>query len=301
MGDSYRPSPPKSEQSDHRQEYANGGTVGQTGERYQLRNRRGQRRAQGTFLSRAAERPFLRTHRSPTPELMPGMEEDDKMGIKFRAIDDMSDSDEAEMDLSSDEGQQRSDGDQPKKKQARTDLDASKDGESIPKWSNPDPYTALPPVDDSQRKKLDVVKLIRKARMTNSSDSTPKPNAIADDFISFDFDDEVKTNDKELTGQGMPGAPTGPRAKLTPQEPWKKSKNNNQIKLDTPSNPALGNRKRNINDEIKDEALSLKKTRKEQAKGANGDILPKWRVDTGQNATPWYKVDHAATLNMGHW
>ena len=49
----------------------------------------------------ASEREFLKTNRDKTPELMLGMaEEDDSHNAKYKAVDDMSDSDEAEMDVS---------------------------------------------------------------------------------------------------------------------------------------------------------------------------------------------------------
>jgi len=140
------------------------------------------------------------------------MDEDVEAGAKYKAVDDMSDSDEVEMDMS-DEGDDDDD-QQPKKKQVRTDGKAA-DGDSVPRWSNPDPYTALPPPDETRAKKKDVVKLIRKARVTSSSEHASKP-AAADDFISFDFgDDDEQEQDQEddymAHGFGVPTPPKGPR------------------------------------------------------------------------------------------
>jgi hypothetical protein len=61
----------------------------------------------------------------------------------------------------------------------------------LPKWSNPDPYTALPPPDESRTKRKDVVKLIQNAKVT-AADRAASENAIADnaDFVSFDFGDD---------------------------------------------------------------------------------------------------------------
>jgi len=55
-----------------------------------------------------------------------------------------------------------------------------------PKWSNADPYTALPPVESIGPKK-DIVKIIRKARM-DTAPQTDAQNAVKNnvDFISFD-------------------------------------------------------------------------------------------------------------------
>ena len=117
---------------------------------------------------------------------MPGMDEDENKGARYMPVDDISDSDEADMDLSDSDNP---DADQPNKKQARTDSKAA-DGDSVPKWSNPDPYTALPPPD--AEKKKDMVKLIRKARVAQALEGTSKTEAVSDDFISFDFGNETE-------------------------------------------------------------------------------------------------------------
>ncbi|TVY76069.1 Non-canonical poly(A) RNA polymerase [Lachnellula suecica] len=164
----------------------------------------------------ASDRAFLQTNRAPTPELMPGMDEDAGT-VRYKAVDDMSDSDEADMDVSDDESGDEAQ--QPRKKVARTnnktaDGDSAPTWSDAPKWSNPDPYTALPPPDESQRKKKDVVKLIRKARVTNSAENTVKP-VETDDFISFDFGDDQAMDLTDEVGNGVPGAPTGPRTNQT--------------------------------------------------------------------------------------
>lgn len=87
----------------------------------------------------------------------------------------------------------------------------SMEASSAPKWSNPDPYTVLPPVDESQRKKRDVVKLIRKARVAaEKGDDMQNEVAANKDFISFGFDDEYAGEGHD-DQPGVPGAPTGPR------------------------------------------------------------------------------------------
>ena len=181
---------------------------GQGGQRGGYRGRGGPRLA--------SERVFLKTNREPTPDLMTGMAEDDRLGARYIPVEDVSDSSEAEMDMSDDEGQEE-DG-QPMKKQARTGMKAA-DGESVPKWSNPDPYTVLPPPDETQRKKKDVVKLIRKARIEAVSASKANARGETDDFISFDFRDELHGEDgteeeillPKASGAGAMIAPTGPR------------------------------------------------------------------------------------------
>lgn len=312
MSDSYRPAPPRSgeRRNDGNNDYSH------TQDRNRRAGRgRGGARGRGTWSNKAADRPFLLSTRASTPELMPGMEEADGPAVKYRALEDLSDSDEADMDVSSDDENEREDlgsGEQPKKKQARTGLEKSADGESVPRWSNPDPYTVLPPPDESQRKKMDVVKLIRKARVVSSSESATKLEAVADDFISFDFDDEDKEDldqsqdlTEEENGNGVPGAPKGPRGHRYPEDirnlrgPNLMGVKPSRRELGTSSDSALGSRKRNYEDEIKDAPLlPIKPT---SSRPVGGSILKAWQAVAGVSDTPWCTVDHAATENMGYW
>lgn len=271
-------------------------------------------KGRGGFSQRAAERPMLQTKRGRTPELMAGMEEEDKSGVKYRAVEDMSDSEEADMDLSSDgeEGLPKpSTSDEPKKKHVRTDFRKTADGDSVPRWSNPDPYTVLPPVDETQRKKKDVVKLIRKARVATALGDTPKPEATSDDFISFDFDDEPEdeTNDEDpisnsATDLGLVNVPTGPRSSNLVQKNFSREISNPNISkqrnVNVPSDTGHGGLKRTIDGEIKgQEPKPPKKPSKKQP--ASGSILEKWAVRAGTVSTPWCTVDHSLTMNMGVW
>ncbi|KAK0117573.1 hypothetical protein ONS95_011909 [Cadophora gregata] len=283
----------------------------------------------------ASEREFLKTNRAPTPELMPGMDEDVETGAKYKAVDDMSDSDEVEMDMSDD-----GDEDQEAKKKARTDAKAA-DGDSVPRWSNPDPYTALPPPDETRAKKKDVVKLIRKARVTSSSEHTTKP-AAADDFISFDFgDDEEQADDDMAHGFNAPSPPKGPReiagsvndfdpprgpAIQQMQQPRlplpKKPEFTNQgrsndtsftIKqngkapavskknaIDLTSDPALGSRKRDFRDEIKPAPI-LHQPSKGKPGRVSGQILKDWVARSDLPAAPWLGMDHSDSAGVGVW
>ncbi|CZR61247.1 related to DNA-directed DNA polymerase [Phialocephala subalpina] len=338
---------------------------------------RGQRGGRGSARGRggprmASERDFLKTNREPTPELMPGMDEDAGNGVRYKAVDDLSDSDEAEMDLSnSDEENDENDAEQPKKKQTRTETKAA-DGDSVPRWSNPDPYTALPPPDESQRKKKDVVKLIRKARVDAAQDGA-KTEAAAADFISFDFDDdEVDGKQGQQFGLGVEGAPTGPRSGKndtlphpgkenyvpgttlnsqersfnpinistsnikvntgdigdemrapnglpTRQNDWPSSASSskaamqftlpaaqpaNHVKpapISLESDPNLGSRKRNFDDQIKGPPRIHGPALGKGAKAANGEIVRHWQPVPGQSPTPWISMDHSDSASMGVW
>jgi non-canonical poly(A) RNA polymerase PAPD5/7 len=324
--DSYRPQLRPARQGPLRGNRRHDGRDGgRDGNRYSERKRGGYQN-RGGFSRKAAERPFLNTNRAPTPELMPGMDEADGHGTKYLAFEDLSDSEEAEMDLSSDDDGGSNTDEQPNKKQARTEIKSAADGDSVPRWSNPDPYTALPPPDESRGKKKDVVKLIRKARVTATHDDSAMASAAADDFISFDFDEVeeeeeveeegiVSGSDREDSVTGVPGAPTGPRndansyshrdaihgkpepkPQQEPQHP--ETPKQKPFKMDITSNPDLGNRKRTHDDEIKGPSLVLKPAPKYAAKG---HVLREWKCPVGSDPTPWCIVDHSATANMGFW
>lgn len=163
----------------------------------------------------------------------------------------------------------------PRKKRALEPASAPASAPPAPKWSNPDPYTVLPPPDDSQSKKVDVVKLIRKARVSENATQAGKADAVAsnEDFISFG----------PLGGDGgnwsaPEDAPRGPKRHLQGRD------------------PALGNRKRTHDDEIKN---FPKKTGKPVSKfNDDGSIIPEWRVRPYESGTPWL-AGMEPTLHVG--
>lgn len=182
-------------------------------------------RGRGSFRGgprKAADRILLRQKHDDNAEALLG---DTTGKATYRNVDDLSDSDEADMDISGESGSENG---APAKKRVR--LNNNSDDSSVPKWSNPDPYTSLPPPDETQRKKKDVVQLIRKARVESEAQKPTAPEAA--DFISFDFSDAESDKDKNKdkdndndkshpdggqsrVGPGMPNAPVGPRATTT--------------------------------------------------------------------------------------
>lgn len=97
---------------------------------------------------------------------------------KFRDVDKLTDSEEDEMSESDEESRPS--------KRIRTEVKDSASAAATPKWSNPDPYTALPPPPEATGKRTDVVKLIRKAKISDELDKEPSELAKNADFISFD-------------------------------------------------------------------------------------------------------------------
>ncbi|KAL2807868.1 hypothetical protein BJX63DRAFT_56787 [Aspergillus granulosus] len=213
-----------------------------------------------------SERPLLRTRREVTPELLTGLDTGaEKPAMKFARLENLSDSEEAEMDVSSDDDQEA----HPRKKRASESKTVSSAASiaiaaPTPKWSNPDPYTALPPPDESQNKKVDVVKLIRKARLANATKATPTDAVVSnEDFISL-----AGLVDEE-SSRAPENAPTGPR---------------------------LGNRKRTRDDEMKGSAKSIGKLGSRHPQ--DGTILDEWKLRHSEDSgSPW--LTPQPTLSVG--
>ncbi|KAJ5313935.1 ribonuclease H-like protein [Penicillium atrosanguineum] len=225
---------------------------------------RDQRRRDFTFRypkPKTSERPLLQGQREGTPELLT-FEETDKPAPKFASFADLSDSEEAEMSLS-----ENSEDEDSRPRKRRAIASESKDSTPPPpptalKWSNPDPYTALPPPDESQHKRMDVVKMIRKAKLQNSLDEAKK-DAVTDndDFISLGPAPVISTE-----SQAPDNAPKGPKS--MEQQP-----------------PSLPSSKRTRDDESKGVSF---KTGKPRARFMDdGSILYQWKAFSGQDDTPW--------------
>lgn len=182
---------------------------------------------------------------------------EEKQGLKFAPVSDLSDSEEADMDVSTDDDNEES---RPRKRRA-LGTDGPPPSPPAPKWSNPDPYTSLPPPDESQSRKVDVVKLIRKARVAEASQPVKAdPVTANEDFISFGPMEEDNDDDEP-----PPDAPRGPKQQLQDES-------------------MLG-RKRTHDDEIKGYS---KKSGKPLSKfHPRGSIIEEWRVRPHESGTPW--------------
>jgi non-canonical poly(A) RNA polymerase PAPD5/7 len=225
---------------------------------HQRQGRRGPPRG-GEFTFRHAARPRISDrplftemrHSSPDPVFRGS-----NAAEKFRQLDDFTDSDEEEMDES------RSGEDEVQRPNKRL--------RSGPAWSNPDPYTALPPVADTQRKKQDVVKLIRRSRVTPpAAGSTDAPLANGEDFISFDMEDDVAADIYTEDRMAPPAnAPTGPKNKQAD------------------GTTQLGKRKR---DPLDDGTKLPPKAKKGSRLHERGKILREWQASNLESSTPWYR------------
>ncbi|KAF4439180.1 dna polymerase sigma subunit, partial [Fusarium austroafricanum] len=154
------------------------------------RDGRGRGRGRGGRKWQPPPHPSERALVSGATQNMPEERLGEEGAAKFRDVDELSDDDELEMDISD-----ASDDEGPSKKRAKTKDTGS--GDDAPKWSNPDPYTALPCPDEATRKKRDMVKLIRKARVEDQSDKLAA-STEAEDFISFDLTEDEESSEEEV-------------------------------------------------------------------------------------------------------
>lgn len=184
--------------------------------------RGGRRNNRGGFRPRAAHERALLQSRDDGTEHFLGV---DVKSNKFRNLADLSDDEEADMDVGTDDATTPDgevDASQSKAKAVRTQLNSRADGDSVPKWSNPDPYTVLPPPEETTGKRIDFVKLIRKAK-NEVAEQNNGVNAVAanDDFISFGGDDDDDNDNDEVAFE----PPVAPSALLPRAEPLQGSLN----------------------------------------------------------------------------
>ncbi|KAK5696430.1 hypothetical protein LTS12_028565, partial [Elasticomyces elasticus] len=241
---------------------------------FEFRGNRGDRRPHNprhdfTFrYSRpsTAERPLLRSKRETTPEQLKPTESDGQQeGLKFAPISEMSDSEEADMDVSDDDEDDEEA--HPRKKRALdTSADATPAAPPAPKWSNPDPYTVLPPPDETQRNKVDVVKLIRKSRVNPLGSQAAKTDAVTtnEDFISLGDMGGDEDDEDDVGGDAPENAPKGPRREME---------------------SAFGSRKRTHEDELK--GFSKKTGKPMNRYYPDASILDEWRIQPDQMGSPW--------------
>lgn len=222
-----------------------------------------------------ADRPLLSRKRETTPEQLHD-ETQTKAPLKFASLSALSDSEEVEMDMSDDE----SDTEQRPRKKRAMGLDGHQDLALSPppappttKWSNPDPYTALPPPSEQTNKRVDVVKLIRKARIDYAAKAAPA-DAVKEnsDFISLGAmpDPEPQNNAPE-------NAPKGPRGYET-------------------TDSAIGSRKRTREDELK--GFSRKTGKPASKYNYDGSVISEWKPLSEETATPWFEPT-IASMHIG--
>lgn len=203
---------------------------------------------------------------------------DPQSAAKFRNLDELSDDDELDMEISS--ASSPSNPEAPAEKRPRTEPNGDAPAD-VPKWSNPDPYTALPCPDETTRKKRDMVKFIRKARIEEKAPAEAS-TAQAENFISFD-----NSSDE---GGDVPAEPSPPTA-VSPTARRAVGKDSSRD-----GHESLGSRKRTADGEIK--APDYGQLRKATSRPCSGSLLSRWLPKGKESNCPWATVDHSADENM---
>ncbi|KAJ9636009.1 hypothetical protein H2204_005506 [Knufia peltigerae] len=287
-GDSYRPPrrdepfrPPPREDESNGMYYFRGSRDEESRRRepYRPRQREQHRRdppGRGHYFQRpkVAERPLLRLeHRQEDSSLI-----DPNADLKFRNVEELTDSEEEAMAVSDNDEPSRS------TKRARLQGDDPTPESANPRWSNPDPYTALPPPSEAAAKRTDVVKLIRKARI----DANLRAEAASDqaDFISFDMNDTEPTVPESLPtaipAMGImfpqPNVPTQPST--VPIQPPNGAEDG-----------ILGKRKRG-------DAKGTHTTKLHTTRLYYGDRLVReeWSKPAGTSSSPWKTTESSVDL-----
>ncbi|ROW08385.1 hypothetical protein VMCG_03093 [Cytospora schulzeri] len=259
----------------------------------------------------ASDRAILHTtdNNKPTEDFAA----DTAVGVSYRSIDQLSDSDEAEMDMSDSDDEPG----QPTSKRARTATNHVDDDDDAPKWSNPDPYTALPAGDNSDKKRKDVVQLIRKARMQPAGGARTSLRVDDEDFIRCDSpsEDEGEEDEEEFidpltykrdasSAQGVTSAPAAPQAVGAPQSvtaaipgpsqvaasraPPTEATSNVEKRIpsaDLARSSDLGTRKRTYDDVLK--LPSHARLKPPPGRPAGGSLVEEWRPKKSEDPCPW--------------
>lgn len=338
-GDDYR-----ADDRESLQEFQSGrhDSQGNVPERNRRRRTRGNYRGGRSNKIATAERPLLRSRQDTEPEQMLGIADIAGVTKRFISADDMSDSEEELMEES--ESDDDNGGgvslitpgaeatledltpDGPERPAKRRALEVKKPVESvsaISKWSNPDPYTVLPPIDDTQRKKRDVVRIIRKARVSIEKAVFPQSQAAAnDDYISFGFEEENTDSEEDVTskpsrndirpnGSGMLGVRSGPRQSShqnnrRDQGPQKPPGSNSLFVSAEVMGPPPGlglrvnsafshtnyqdvdsGRRTRYHDERSRFNPPLKRKRSAGKEAVSGDLIEDWWPEPNTEVTPW--------------
>ncbi|KAI5360975.1 putative PAP/25A-associated, polymerase, nucleotidyl transferase domain, nucleotidyltransferase Trf4 [Septoria linicola] len=189
-------------------------------------------------------------------------------------------------DEDSDEADEAENGDQPRKR-AKVSDDA--DQPDRPQWSNPDPYSVLPPTDVVNTAKKDIVQTIRKrkAEVAASNDATNsiKENA---DFISFNFDEpesEGEVDSSEGDDNDFVAAPPAQAAVDLPPPPPPQDlvMPTDEELMQTYTGSSTSKRKRGFEQTLSSSA---------------GAIVEEWLPD-GSDTTPWLNADTEFQSNVG--
>ena len=369
--ETYRPSyadEQRNTQNEYRLSHTNGSTRDNHHHHHSDRGRRGDRGHRGSYRARPtfqpSSRPLLLASGGDSPTFEQESAGANAEALRFRSTDEFSDSGEASINdpkgqsdasslsdaeeyepsfelhglsalsgTHSNEDQVGSSGLHATENKLESSASAvSVKAESVPpRWSNPEYFTALPPPDDSTRKKKDVVKLIRKARVALTETDDPKSQIVAnDDFISLDFEEApsesqlrvvdsasefhshaqaqvasaTPSGSRQLNGQGSQhhkssnGAPGTEYSALTAAQLGPPP----DVRIATAIESVASRQKRKRESDDEDDILIPRPPKKPKGRGnfSNGRILDEWRMDRAKNPVPWLLTGaQLPTINPG--
>ncbi len=215
---------------------------------------------------------------------------------KYLPIDDISESDEDRQKDSlsgSEEDQGRktrgdSEGQEPPSKRRELVSNGATDGESVPKWSNPDPYSVLPPIDDVHRKRKDPVAFIRKGFKPADEKAVVQNQVMAnDDFISFEDDAHESTASLSNSHSESRASPVHTVLDISDHE--------QVLEPSAEDVSFLGSRKRTHDDNIK----PGKRTNNSSRTQMSGSLLEAWIPRRTDEATPWFSKETSSVISPG--
>ncbi|WPH02775.1 Hypothetical protein R9X50_00564300 [Acrodontium crateriforme] len=289
--------PPRSDRRSGRDR--NGGGRGRGGNR-------GGRGGRGGYVykpKQAHSRAILReSGREKTPEQLEGMNNSGTSHFMEVLSDSEYDDQGGVIDLTH-ESEDESEG--PRK---RTKTKASSDAEAArPKWSNPDPYTVLPPPETLGAPKKDIVQVIRKAKVEVAA-KPDDTNAVKEnvDFISFNFGDDDDDDDDDSSiaeiNKPPPNAPTAPSAqrdhnvdesRRNPPAQYGREMRSSAVTNDIPPPPPPYGLVMPSDAELRERRAGPETMNKRKRKGQEtrdnrlvGDIVDEW-LPNHSDPTPW--------------
>ena len=284
-----------------RQSQANGRGSGGSSARGRGQGRgRCRGRGRADYFLRASDRPLLQSRESKTPEPMGVSNSEER---RFKHPDELSESSE-----DSTEG----DADQP----APDDATPAK-----PTWTSAEFFTALPPPDAGPKKKRNILRLIRKARVVASEKVEDEKDQVKGniDYIAFDSEpDEAEesaaSRNALVNGSSRPGYAVtngGPTSAVaTNTQPVQKATDTHRpAAIATNAAPVVNTtivarldedrkRKRSLDLEDTVPLKQPKLTVSTSKRFTGGSVLNEWKVKPDQgniNPLPWLAEQHHPT------
>ena len=218
-------------------------------------------------LPSTADQPLISTRSEHTLENLQD-EVDNNIPLKSACYSTLGDSGEAKSHASDDDD---SDPERPRKKRAMS-VDGLQDtplislpGPHAPRWSNPDPYTSIPPASQQTNERVDIVKLIRNSKPDNAAKAGETDEVKENlDFIALGMIPEIELERnapenaldiplRRQTGRGSIG-PVSKRSRIR----------RGMVKCRSRNASKFGSRYKR-----------------------DGSVIKKWRPQSQETGTPW--------------